>query len=213
MNPGDSGQPARVTWELPAGITSGSIRWPAPEQLGTSSGVDYGYKGEVILLVPMHASANLRTTQPLPITTKVSVLVCKEVCIPGKSQLTLCLPVKTQMPPQGNSRETLFAQARNKLPQLMPPGWRLSAREAGDSFILSATVGKRVTKAYFYPSEESQIKNVPDQPITPEPSGFRLELRKSDQLTKTVARLRGVLRLEDGRAYLVDTAVARSGPG
>src|SRR5215469_6476108 len=149
MNPGDSGQPARVTWELPAGITSGSIRWPAPEQLGTSSGVDYGYKGEVILLVPMHASANLRTTQPLPITTKVSVLVCKEVCIPGKSQLTLCLPVKTQMQPQGNSRETLFAQARNKLPQLMPPGWRLSAREAGDSFILSATVGKRVTKAYF----------------------------------------------------------------
>ena len=213
VNPGDSGQPARVTWELPAGITAGSIRWPAPEQLGTESVVDYGYKGEVTLLVLMHASANVPTAGPFAITAKVNVLVCKEVCIPGKTQVTLSLPAKTQTPPRDNTREALFAQARTKLPQPAPASWKLTAKDVGNSFIVSGSIGRRVTKAYFYPLEESQIKNLPEQPVTPEPSGFRLELRKSDQLTKTVARLKGVLRLEDGHAYLVDTAVVPPGPG
>ena len=213
INPGDSGQPARVTWELPPGITSGPIRWPAPEQLGTSSIVDYGYKRDVTLLAPMHASTNVLTTGPLTITAKVNVLVCKEVCLPGKTQVTLSLPVKMQTPPPADAQQALFAQARAKLPKQAPAEWKFTARDQGDSFIVSASVGNRVTKAYFYPLEESQIKNAPEQAITPEPAGFRLKLPKSDQLTKPVARLRGVLRLDDRGVYAVDVAVAHSGSG
>src|ERR1700757_2228491 len=28
VNPGDSGEPPRVTWDLPAGIKAGAIEWP-----------------------------------------------------------------------------------------------------------------------------------------------------------------------------------------
>src|ERR1700732_1414443 len=55
VNPGDSGEPPRVAWTLPPGITAGSMEWPAPEKLGTSFVVDYGYVREVTFLVPMHA--------------------------------------------------------------------------------------------------------------------------------------------------------------
>jgi DsbC/DsbD-like thiol-disulfide interchange protein len=211
VNPGDSGQPARVTWELPPEITSGPIQWPAPEQLGSSAIVDYGYKREVTLLVSMRVSTDLPTDRPVMITAKVNVLVCKEVCIPSKTQVTLSLPAKKQTPPRDEAQKALFAEARARLPKQPPADWKFSAKDQGDSFIVSATVGKRVAKAYFYPLEESQIKNVAVQPITPESAGFRLDLPKSDQLTKPVARLKGVLRVGDGGAYAVDFAVPHSG--
>src|SRR5580704_13155747 len=50
QNAGDSGEPPRVEWRLPAGITAGSIEWPTPERLGKSPIVDYGYSGDTMLL-------------------------------------------------------------------------------------------------------------------------------------------------------------------
>ena len=44
VNPGDSGEPPRVDWQLPAGLTAGAMEWPAPRRLGTSSIVDFGYE-------------------------------------------------------------------------------------------------------------------------------------------------------------------------
>ena len=29
-NPGDSGEPTRVTWKLPQGFAAGELQWPAP---------------------------------------------------------------------------------------------------------------------------------------------------------------------------------------
>jgi DsbC/DsbD-like thiol-disulfide interchange protein len=210
INPGDSGESPRVTWELPPGVTSGQTRWPAPEKLGSSTIVDYGYKQEVTLLVPMRATTKVPSGEPLTITARVTVLICKDICIPGKTQVTLTLPVRAQAPPIDLATHELFAKARAKLPQPPPASWKLTAREQDDSFVLSVQVGRHVTRAYFYPLVESQIKNVPQQLFATDATGFRLDLRKSDQLTKPVARLRGVLQLDDDRAYLIDSAVVPS---
>ncbi len=38
-NPGDSGLPTTIAWQLPAGITAGPIEWPAPQSVaGRSAG-------------------------------------------------------------------------------------------------------------------------------------------------------------------------------
>jgi DsbC/DsbD-like thiol-disulfide interchange protein len=125
--------------------------------------------------------------------------------------LTLTLPGKAQTPPLDHAQSAVFARARARLPHAPPASWKFTAREDADSFVLSAQVGRRVARAYFYPLEESQIKNASEQDITPDAAGFRLKLRKSNQLTKPVARLKGVLQLNGGRAYLVDAAVVPSG--
>src|ERR1035437_6448728 len=43
VNPGDSGQPPKIEWHLPPGLSAGKIEWPAPRRLGTSTIVDFGY--------------------------------------------------------------------------------------------------------------------------------------------------------------------------
>ena len=65
INPGDSGEPPRVNWQLPSGVTagateSGGIEWPTPQRFQTSSSiVDYGYVDAVLLIVPLHVDASL----------------------------------------------------------------------------------------------------------------------------------------------------------
>jgi len=207
VNPGDSGEPPRVTWDLPAGITAGAIEWPAPRRLGTASIVDYGYEDTVMLIVPMNAEANLAAQGPAQIAAEVKVLVCREMCIPGKAQVSLTLPVKPQTSPVNTKSADLFVAARKALPRPAPVNWKFGLSETNDSFVLTANLGRRITDAIFFPLAESQVSNAGPQTLLPTASGFNLTLRKSDQLLKPIARLKGVLVLSGERAYSIDVPV------
>lgn len=207
INPGDSGQPPRVEWHLPAGLKAGEIEWPAPRRFRTSTIVDFGYDHAVMLLVPMRASSTLPTNEAARLGAELRVLVCKEICIPGKAQLSMTLPIKS-MPPEADARTSeLFAAARKSLPQRAPRNWEFNVSDQKDSFVLTAKLGRQTTQAIFFPLEESQIDNSAPQKIVPAATGFQLALRKSDQLLKPIKRLRGVLELSSNQKYWIDEMV------
>ena len=211
INPGDSGEPPRVKWQLPAGLAAGAIEWPTPRRLGTPTIVDFGYEDEVTLIVPMHADAKLASQGPAQLGAEVKVLVCREICVPGKAQLSLTLPVKSQAPAPDARTSGLFAAARKSLPQPAPRNWKFSVGDAKDSFVLSANVGHQITQAVFFPLAESQIDNAAPQNLAPTAAGFRLTLRKSAQLLKPIERLKGVLVLSADRAYSIDAPLSKPG--
>ena len=211
VNPGDSGEPPRVTWDLPAGIKAGAIKWPAPRRLGTPTIVDYGYEDAVTLVVPMRADATLSSQNPAQIAANVKVLVCREMCIPGKAQISLTLPVKSQLPPADAQSAHSFAEARRSLPRPAPADWKFAVAETKDSFVLTANLGHKITDAIFFPLTESQISNAAPQTLVPTATGFTLTLRKSDQLLKPIARLKGVLELSGNQDYSIDVPVSKPG--
>src|SRR5512133_1471814 len=43
QNPGASGLPTALAWELPEGVSAGEIRWPAPHPMHAGPLVNYGY--------------------------------------------------------------------------------------------------------------------------------------------------------------------------
>jgi thiol:disulfide interchange protein DsbD len=235
INPGDSGEPPRVEWHLPAGLTAGAIEWPTPRRLESGTIVDYGYEDAVLLIVPMHADASLAAQQTAHLGATAKVLVCShEMCIPGKAELSLTLPIQSQ-PPAADARtdnqtRELFAAARKSLPRSSPANWSFSVSDTKDSFVLTAnlghqTTGRQVTRAIFFPLAESQIDNAAPQKLQTFAAGFRLTLRKSDQLLKPIARLKGVLVLSSeppskdlpssdrssDRGYLIDVSVSAAG--
>jgi len=219
-NPGDSGEPPSVNWQLPVGLTAGELQWPTPRRLGTSSVVDFGYEDAVMLLAPIHADANLPVREPAQLGAKVKVLVCREVCIPGKAQLSLTLPVKSSWPAARDARPGgPFAAARQSLPRPFPASWRLRATATNDAFILTARLGRPITQATFFPLEESELDNAAPQKLQPSAAGFRLTLRKSKQLLKPLGRLKGVLVFDADRGdapwpgYLIDVPVTQSVAG
>ena len=209
VNPGDSGEPPLVTWRLSPGLSPGSIEWPAPRRLGTSSIVDFGYEDAVTLIVPVQAESGLAPQPVAQLGAEIKVLVCREMCIPGKTQLSLTLPIKSRPPAPDVRTRDLFAAARKDLPQLAPQSWKFSVEDAKDSFVLAANLGRQVTQATFFPLAEAQIDNSAPQTLKPLARGFRLTLRKSDRLLKDIERLRGVLVLTGNHAYLIDTPVSK----
>ena len=91
QNAGDSGEPPKIQWSLPAGFKTQAIQWPTPKRLGSGSIIDYGYENEVLLITPIEVPP-ASAAQNLQIAADVKYVVCREICIPGKSHLALALP-------------------------------------------------------------------------------------------------------------------------
>jgi DsbC/DsbD-like thiol-disulfide interchange protein len=210
VNSGDSGETPRITWQLPAGFSAGEIRWPAPSKLGSATVVDFGYERDVTLLVPMRVAATVAANQTASLGADVRLLICSNMCIPSKTAAKLSISVKAQPPQMDGAGETLLREAQARLPQTAPSNWSFTVIETKDSFVLTAKMPDRVSPARFFPLLPSQIANEGPQNFTASQSGFQVKLKKSDELTGNVARLKGVLTLQGGKAYEIDAPVQKS---
>ena len=97
--PGDAGLPTQIAWSGAAGTTFGELQWPAPQAFVDPGDIrTFGYNGTTVLSSTVTIGMTAATSTP--IHAKVSWLACKEVCIPGKTDLELLLPVssKPQVP-------------------------------------------------------------------------------------------------------------------
>jgi DsbC/DsbD-like thiol-disulfide interchange protein len=206
VNPGDSGEPPQLEWHLPAGLRAGAIEWPAPSRLPIRPLMDYGYEGEVLLPVPIENTSGLAPGAEVTLSADMKAIVCREVCIPAKANLSLSLPVRAERPHESAETVALFRAARKALPKPAPASWRPSAKDMGDSFELRVNTGHSASEDWFAPLDPLQIENAAAQKSVTTAAGVRLILKKSDQLLKPVSRLRGVLVLPQG-AYLIDAPV------
>jgi thiol:disulfide interchange protein DsbD len=208
INPGDSGEPPRVKWSLPAGFTAGPIEWPLPHRIEDHSLVDYGFQDQVLLPVEITPPAGLGKGAGVQLNATVNWLVCRDICVPGRAALALTLPIGNGTP--GQTSHSLFVQARAKLPRPAPPSWKVIARLDKQAFVLNVDTGKKEAGATFFPLTPNQIENAAPQKVSPSARGVRVEMAKSDQLLKPPAHLAGVLVLASGLGYRIEAPVIAS---
>ena len=208
-NPGDSGLPPEVTWTLPAGFNAGAIRWPAPERIAIATLMNYGYEGEVTLLVPVTPPPSLDPADPVQIQAKLTYLVCETECVPGSADLALTLPVGEPRPDADQT--ALFARARTALPA--PAIWPVRLSSQGDTLQLDfAAAGLKpetIRGAAFFPYSETAIDNAAAQVMTLDESGLHLTLSRSNPAEPVLSALPGVLTIEEatgGRTHRVACA-------
>jgi DsbC/DsbD-like thiol-disulfide interchange protein len=212
VNPGDSGEAPRLVWHLPNGLTAGAIGWPAPKRLQPGAGImDFGFTDDAVLLVPVRPTGGLKTGTTANLGVEIRLVVCREVCVPGKAQVSLDLPIGAELAgvtarPQPQVAN-LFASARSHLPKPSPAQWKVRAAQTKDDFTLDVDAGHSISHAVFFPIDEDQIANAAPQPVESSAKGFRMRLHKSDQLKTPIERLRGVLVLDNG-AYSVDAPIS-----
>jgi len=139
-NSGDSGLPTKVTWNLPAGVTAGEIRWPAPEKLEEAGFTTYVLHDDVVLLVPLTLASNL-PNGPLTLSAKVDWQECKESCVLGSGEYAATLQIGSET--RASADAALIEQARKRLPM---PGESLKAQARWDG---SATGDDRPVRIEF----------------------------------------------------------------
>jgi len=210
-NPGDSGEPPKIQWDLPTGFRAGDFLWPAPERIEAPSIVDYGYSNGVVLLAPITTPSDLPVHGSVTLAGQVHYLVCREMCVPGKASVQLVLPVAANGASAAPNAavHALFEQTRQRLPQSAPATWQARAKSSGNEFVLTLRTGKSVTQAEFFPLDSEVIENATQQSVQSTATGIEIYLKKSDQLFKPIARLRGVVVLPGRGAYSVDAPVTQ----
>jgi len=205
INPGDSGEPPKITWQLPGGMQAGDLQFPVPQRIPDHSLMDYGYQGSVVLLSKL-TTTSAPASKQAEISADVRYLVCREVCVPGKDHLSLTLPMAGGGRSAADSVQIKAAEGH--MPRPLPAGVRVSATSNSEGFTVIVTGKSRELGLIsdFIPADEQVIENTVQPAISPEKDEFVIKLKKSEQLDRPISQLRGLLLAGD-RAYNVSIPV------
>jgi len=214
-NPGDSGEPTQITWDLPEGFEASEIHWPAPKAIPVSTLMNYGYSDEVLLLVRMTPPRQLEGEQ-ITLHARSRWLVCEEICIPedGAARLRLDVADDGSALTPGKGAEQIAASLR-ALPKDAP--WPVSLTVAPEKLALSvkseALNADAVSQMRFFPREWGLIANAAPQDLDWRASGPRLILTRGELKDQPIERLEGLLSVsrEDGTREAYEISLTPSG--
>jgi DsbC/DsbD-like thiol-disulfide interchange protein len=98
--PGDAGVPPSFDWVGTKNVAAFDVLYPAPVSMPDQGGVAVGYKGTVVFPVQLKL---VDETAPTRITLEFAFGVCKDICIPVESRISLDLPGSAQPWPSAQS--------------------------------------------------------------------------------------------------------------
>lgn len=203
---GDAGFPTEIKWALPPGFEAGPIEWPLPERLLEPGDIEvYAYGEKVLLLTTVTVPADVKETS-VTLKADVAWLVCEEICIPGKAQLELTLPVQPQAE---MANQELFQEFLTQIPSSEAPPYQLAWKNTGPAHLLtiSGLGSARSVDVYPLPAEGQQVDHPKPSPVTDGQATVEINIEGD---------VRGVLVVdgpEGRRGWFVSSASAPSPTG
>lgn len=175
VNPGDSGAPPDIAFDLPEGVTVSEFSYPWPERIAYGPLMNFGYKDEVLLPFTLTLAEDYPEDELL-LQGSGQVLVCADVCIPETVYLDLKLPVGESL--AAPSTQRLFEQARQKLPTPLEVAAHYSL--VGDQLIAQVALpvpdNHRVQEVAWFPFQPDLINSAAPQTFSLSSSGLALTL-------------------------------------
>ena len=196
-NPGDSGLPTTIDWELPQGFSAGAISWPVPERFVQSGIGNYGYAGSANLLVPISVAKEVPAGGTATLSAETSWLVCAEICIPGGAKLSLNLPIVSGPMAADPATAALFTEVRRQLP--LPAGFETRFVSGADDYHLLVPQAALTTlqdpTGTFFPNDGSLIDHAAETHTSRRTDGLEITLKRANATAAVPATLDGVLAL------------------
>jgi len=192
-NPGDSGLPTRVHWQLPPGWTAGEIHWPYPQLLPVGPLMNYGYEDDIVLLSSLTPPADAKPGTA-DIKAKVEWLVCKDICVPEKGELDLALPV-SGAPPEKDPRFVAHIERAQDMLPVQPAGWSSAAAIVGKSLVVRITAPAGAAppdKVTFFPEREELIVPAAPEKVARDGQSLTVTMQLADPPPQGVTSVAGV---------------------
>lgn len=200
-NPGDAGLATTVDWKLPEGFTISNLEWPQPHLFGDPPEVCYGYDGEVLLMATLTPPAII-TAPTITIGAGITLLACQDVCIPGKGELELTIPVAN------TSTETEWSKRFQENEGLIPTSGEAltgaNAQRTQQGVRLILPIQADTDDVWFFAAEEGIIDHSGQQSATIENGNLVVMLPASPFPNNNATRLRGVLVVTKHQAIELD---------
>ncbi len=139
INGGDAGFGMQITWELPRGVSIGTLAYPVPETLIIGGLINHVYERPYALIAPLTVDASVPAGTRLTVRGAARWLACTdEICVPEQGVLTLDLTVGG-----GGVPDPRFAQWRAELPPLLDQSARF--QQVGDVLRIAIPLPRSVT--------------------------------------------------------------------
>jgi thiol:disulfide interchange protein len=205
VNPGQSGGPTQVRWELPSGITVGQLQWPIPELYVTAGFGTYVYHDEVLLMAPVHVASTVGAGV-YELKAQVDWLECEVVCLPGAATVSVRLAVGEDR--VASAAAGRFERWERRLPAREPPEglrawWDGEGEGNRRSFVVEWDRGEGegdVTPDFFaLPGDDHEVSPQTEQlELTADRVRLRVELTRYGETWPD--RIEGIVieRLEPG---------------
>ncbi len=196
-NPGDSGEPVQIDWVLPEGVTAGRINWPLPKTVPTGPIINYGFEGAPLFPVKFTVSADAEPGSVINITANFYYLVCKDVCIPEKGNVSLPIAIGEMAEDIGWKTEIDAALAATP----RRGGVQGAIKKSGDVLEMSfANLPEGdFSGAYFFPYDQGVLLHSDPQNIVRGSSGLRLTTKPDYAWDSATPKIfEGVLTYQSG---------------
>lgn len=211
-NPGDSGTPPAVDWDLPAGFEVEEIVWPTPSKLPFEPLMNYGYEERVLLLQKLSLPDEL-PEGPITLTADIELLVCKVECIPeyGTYTLTLNGPDATS---EDNS--AYFEQTLQKIPTAVD--WKAEFSENEGDFVLSIETPAELQNEIqadsieFFPADWGMLDNAAPGNAFFEDGVLKLTQKRGDRNINALEQMTGVLTYDTSKGKVANEISISAAP-
>ncbi|MFO7535881.1 MAG: protein-disulfide reductase DsbD family protein [Kiritimatiellia bacterium] len=197
INPGDSGMPPDLDWQLPGGCTAGPLQYPIPQVIDEESLQTYGYTSQVLFIRKVTPPAILTGTTSV-FSVKAAWLICSDACVPQRAELTLALPNGAGESDTPSRWGPAFNSTRRELP-FADPAWsfQATAREGGLTLSILPPAGEpadTLARSRFIPME-SGVLAVRSTERQRTAAGYSLAMKKQFPTARLPDRLQGLLLL------------------
>ncbi len=213
QNPGDSGLPTEITWQVtdakgaplaghsgPLALAASDIQWPTPKRMPVGPLASYGYEDQIFLMQTVQVPTDLPVGQTVQLLLSASWLVCKDVCIPGGASLSLALPVVAaggSLSP--SSAASRFTQADQAQPLNAPVSPRYALDLENQRLILvGSDPPEAVVGGYFFAETEGLVLPAAAQALYRTNDGWRLEIPLSSSANRAVRAIQSDPRAIQG---------------
>jgi len=196
VNPGDSGEPVQINWDLPSELTPGEIIWPLPEAIPTGPLTNYGFENEVYFPVPFKVSSSAKPGDVLEIKANIFYLVCYDVCIPEDTSLSFSVLVGE--PKTDPNWLPAINGARSDAPAFGPASGGVINQDGQAVFRFKNLPKGDYSESYFFPESGGMIEHAAPQKVTVTDQGLQLKTKAGFEWNNGQPELtRGVLAFKD----------------
>jgi thiol:disulfide interchange protein DsbD len=194
-NPGDSGEPVDIYWGDAPTTDVGEIIWPLPDTIPTGPIINYGFEGRVVFPMPVTAPENLQDGDVIQFDSEVTYLVCKDICIPESTQLSVAVTVGEPISDDRWAYNIESAIAEAPGPSDIDGLVKLKGTEISFDFEVDPA---EVKNAYFFPETAGMINHSAPQALSIGETGLRLDGESGFSLQDgLLGPIKGVLRTEN----------------
>ena len=189
-NPGDSGGPLEVKWNLPNNLELGQINWPAPHLIPYPPLMTYGYDDQVIF--PYEVMESIGIDSDALIEVSIDFLICADVCIPEKAV------IKTSL---GEiAFDNSLAEVQSKIPSIVLP---VEASINGEILEIRFSKTTTASDVYFFSENKDFVNHASKQELLEYENSFLLKIELLD-IKPDNKNIKGVIEIDES-LYLIDS--------